>query len=87
VILRGAEQRLKDEFPEEVRRKFKFFFLAEDDEKDGSGYVSPGIGGSVCERLGITEQGLGFVPLIVKERRTAHLAMDASELAGARKAR
>jgi hypothetical protein len=72
VILRGAQDRLREEFPADIARRFQFFYFAEDDEKDAKGNVSPGIGGSVYERLGIAEQGLGFVPLLVRERRSRY---------------
>jgi hypothetical protein len=73
VILRGAQGRLKEEFPQEISRRFRFFFFAEDDQKDDHGNVLPGIGGSVYERLGIARQSQSFIPLIVKERRARPL--------------
>lgn len=85
VILQGAQQRLNNEFPEEIRRRFQFIFLAEDDQKDNLGNVSPGIGGSVYERLGITEHGAGFVPRIVTERRAAHIQRQSVQLTVASK--
>jgi hypothetical protein len=70
VILRGAPIRLRKEFPKEISRRFEFFYFAEDDEKDETGNVLPGIGGSVYERLGLTEPAR-LTPRLVIERRKA----------------
>jgi hypothetical protein len=72
VILRGAEARLREEFPADISRRFEFFYFAEDDQKDDSGNVRPGIGGSIYERLGLTERGAGSIPRLVLERRARY---------------
>lgn len=69
VILRGAQERLEEEFPRDISKRFRFFYFAEDDQKDTTGNVLPGIGGSVYERLGIAET---FIPELVKERRARY---------------
>jgi hypothetical protein len=71
VILRGAQGRLRAEFPLHVSRRFQFIYFAEDDECDESGNVLPGIGGSVYDRLGLSEQGRALMPSIVAKRRQA----------------
>jgi len=70
VLLRGAQQRLAEEFPAEISSKFEYFWLATDSEKKGED-VLPGIGGSVYERLGLGDEHKKnrHVPEIVKERR------------------
>lgn len=70
VILRGAQARLSQEFPNDTSSKFEFFYFAEDDKKDASGNVLPGIGGSVYQRLGLDPSTL--TPSLVTERRRAY---------------
>jgi hypothetical protein len=70
VILRGAQMRLRREFPIDVSRRFRFLYFAEDDEKDDDGNVLPGIGGSVDKRLGL-EEPASLTPRLVIERRKA----------------
>lgn len=71
VMLKGAEERLKDEFPDSVADKFSYVCFAIDDEKNGD-YVKPGIGGSVYELLGLGDQQEKnrYIPTIVKTRRS-----------------
>lgn len=71
VMLRGAQTRLRDEFPSSISRKFEFFYFAEDNEKDEVGNVLPGIGGSVYQRLGLMEPSK-ITPSLVIERRNAN---------------
>lgn len=71
VLLEGARQRLKAEFPPDISRRFRYLWLAEDDEAESDGTVLPGIGGSVYARLGIVTEGTKntYVPELVRERR------------------
>jgi hypothetical protein len=68
VIYRGADKALKCDFPVGVSKRFRFVYFAEDDTRDRDGIVSPGIGGNVYRRLGLSEREQ-TVPSIVKERR------------------
>lgn len=76
VIYEGAEQKLRNEFKEEIHRKFQFFYFARDDERKDSGEVVPGIGGMVYQRLGFDgqEDKNKYTPEIVKTRRKQMLA-------------
>jgi len=78
VILKGAEDRLKEGFPASVYEKFCFIYLAEDDERTSEGVVVPGIGGMVYTRLGFgsQEDKNHHIPNLVKQRR-ATLAIEA----------
>jgi hypothetical protein len=70
VILKGAQQRLEDEFPEEISRLFRYVWFAEDDVHK-NGEVIPGVGGQVYERLGLgdSDSKNRYVPQVVKDRR------------------
>lgn len=71
VILSGSKESLEKEFSTEISNRFQYYYLAEDSEKTVNGYVIPGVGGNVYERLGFENQNdkNKFVPNIVKERR------------------
>ena len=71
VIYSGAEQRLAVEFETSISEKFQFIYLAEDDERNDTGEVIPGIGGMVYERLGFNGQEAKnkHVPELVRTRR------------------
>lgn len=69
VLLHGAQNRLENEFPESMSRRFNYVWFATDFEKNEVGDVMPGIGGSVYERLGLGVEQNNFVPKIVRERR------------------
>jgi hypothetical protein len=68
VVHKKAESTLINEFPPEVAAKFKFIYLAKDEERDSSGEVIPGIGGHVYQLLGLGDQPsrTGYVPSLVK---------------------
>ena len=70
VVLRGAEQKLRDEFEDDIARRFEFYWFAEDDEKEGEN-VKPGVGGQVYERLGLGSRAdkNRITPALVRERR------------------
>jgi len=70
VMYKNAEQKLKDEFDENIYSKFEFFYFAKDDERTAEGEVKPGIGGNVYFRLGFEGQDHKneYVPEIVKMR-------------------
>lgn len=70
VILKGADERLRQEFDDDISRRFEFYWFAEDDEKEGEN-VKPGIGGQVYERLGIGTRAEKnrYTPELVRERR------------------
>ena len=71
VIYKGAEERLRKGFSENVYNKFHYIYLAEDDIKSPEGIIIPGIGGEVYERLGFGSQDdkNRSTPDLVKERR------------------
>lgn len=69
VLLRGAQQRLADEFESSVSSRFGYSWFAEDSEHKPDGEVIPGIGGSVYELLGLPEDKNQYTPEIVRERR------------------
>jgi hypothetical protein len=71
VIYKGAEERLKKGFSEDVYNKFRYVYLAEDDVKSPEGIIIPGIGGEVYDRLGFGSQDdkNRSTPDLVKERR------------------
>ncbi|KHG40519.1 MULTISPECIES: hypothetical protein [Aphanizomenon] len=72
VIYQNAEQKLKNEFAENIYNKFKFFYFAKDDKRTEQGEVIPGIGGNVYLRLGFEgqEHKNEYIPEIVKMRRS-----------------
>jgi hypothetical protein len=72
VMYYQAEEKLKNEFDEDVYDKFKFFYFAQDDERTAEGEVIPGIGGMIYQRLGFEgqEDKNQYVPEIVKSRRS-----------------
>lgn len=53
VMYKDAEKNLKEEFPECLYNLFEFVYFAIDEDKDDKGWVYPGIGGSVYEKLGV----------------------------------
>jgi hypothetical protein len=71
VMYETAEEGLKNEFNEEVYKKFLFLFFAQDNVRDENGIVDPGIGGDVYERLGFKNQDdkNTYIPNVVKTRR------------------
>lgn len=75
VIYYNAEEKLKNEFEEDIYQKFKFFYFAKDTERTPEGEVIPGIGGNVYTRLGFANQDdkNQYIPEIVKQRRANFL--------------
>ena len=73
VLLKGAQERLAQEFPKDIADKFEYLWLATDSQKNGD-YVDPGVGGSVYERLGFVNEveKNKYTPQIVKTRRAQH---------------
>lgn len=71
VIFKDSENTLKTEFQEEINTLFKFIYFAKDDEVNEKKELIPGIGGSIYERLGLSNktQEKKYIPEIVKERR------------------
>ncbi len=72
VLLYGAQQRLEQEFPEEIANLFEYIWFATDFEKSGD-YIYPGIGGSVYENLGFVDEKEKnkYTPNIVRQRRSS----------------
>lgn len=64
-----SEQKLKAEFPTNISDKFKFICFAIDDERSKAGEVIPGIGGSVYQLLGLTDQPVltAYMPQVVEK--------------------
>lgn len=56
VIHAEAQESLRHEFPAKWSSKFRFHYLACDQQTDGDGNLSPGIGGNVYHRLGFAGQ-------------------------------
>jgi hypothetical protein len=69
VVLKGAEDKLKREFDDDISRRFEVYWFAEE-EKEGEN-VKPGIGGQVYERLGLGSRAdkNSHTPELVRERR------------------
>jgi len=72
VIYYQAEDKLRNEFEENIYSKFEFFYFAKDDECTLEGEVVPGIGGNIYKRLGFESQynKNEYIPEIVKQRRS-----------------
>jgi hypothetical protein len=72
VMYCTAQEKLKNEFEENIYNKFQFLYFAEDDERTEEGEVIPGIGGMVYERLGFQGQDdkNRYIPELVKVRRS-----------------
>lgn len=69
VMREGAEKRLGSEFPAGMSERFRYVSYAIDDQISADGnVVIPGIGGSVYQRLGLTDV-LRNVPEVVRSRR------------------
>lgn len=66
VMYKDAEENLRKEFPERVYNLFEFIYFALDEDMDKNGWVVPGIGGSVYERLGIDSRS--YFPRILDDR-------------------
>ncbi len=71
VIYSQSEEKLKASFNPEIYNKFRFLYLAKDDQRTSEGEVIPGIGGMIYDRLGFRDQESKneYVPEIVKNRR------------------
>lgn len=67
VVYKEAESTLRNDFPPEISSKFRFIYLAEDDKRDTSGEVIPGIGGHVYQLLGLGDQPsrTGYMPTLI----------------------
>ena len=66
VMYKDAEMNLREEFPESIYRLFEFIYFAIDEDKDEKGWVVPGIGGSVYEKLGVVSRT--YYPKILDSR-------------------
>lgn len=66
VMYKDAESNLRGEFPESIYNLFEFIYFALDEDKDENGWVVPGIGGSVHERLCIESRT--YFPRILDSR-------------------
>lgn len=66
VMYKDGVPNLKNEFPEDINSRFRFFTFAIDDERVGS-EVIPGIGGMVYPRLGLgdMEEKNQYIPEMV----------------------
>ncbi len=74
VLLKGATTNLENEFDPNISKRFEYIYFATDDQKTAEGWVDPGIGGDVYQRLGLSNEEAKnkFIPLIVKERRVRY---------------
>lgn len=52
----------------EIENRKKLLTFAFDDALDARGYVSPGIGGDVCQRLDLEREQTDFIPAIITTR-------------------
>lgn len=70
VMYIDSQKSLEDEFPIDVRSKFKYVTFAIDNEKNNQNEIVPGIGGMVYDRLGLggIEHKNSYTPEIVKKR-------------------
>ena len=71
VMYKGADIKLRAEFPSRISNDFEFVYLAQDDEANDKGEVVPGIGGSIYDRIGLDGKNNknSYIPDIVKHRR------------------
>lgn len=69
VMFKGADEKLKCEFPKAVSSIMEFITLAIDDERDGN-IVIPGVGGMVYPKLGLGDgrQKNSYMPNIIWSR-------------------
>lgn len=75
VLLEGAEDRLRDEFPPTMHSRFEFVHFTTHTERNGENVV-PGIGGSIYELLGLGDKTAKnkYLPELVRERRRRFFA-------------
>lgn len=66
IMYKDAEENLRKEFPDDIFNLFEFISFAIDEDKDKKGWISPGIGGSVYEKLGVDSRT--YYPAILDER-------------------
>lgn len=73
VVLEGAQLRLAREFPADLASRFRYWFIAEDDQKNDRNEVVPGVGGNLYFRLGFASQKSknAFIPKFVLERMSS----------------
>ena len=71
VMYKGADVKLRAEFPTRISKDFEFVYLAQDDEANDQGEVVPGIGGSIYDRIGLNGKSNknAYIPDLVKRRR------------------
>ncbi|WP_227672179.1 hypothetical protein [Psychrobacter urativorans] len=69
VAHKYSEEKLRAEFPIDISQKFKFNCFAIDNKRSKAGEVIPGIGGSVYELLGLTDQPVltAYMPHVVEK--------------------
>lgn len=66
IVYSDAEVNLREEFPESIYQLFEFIYFAIEEDKDDKGWVVPGIGGSVYEKLGVESRT--YYPEILDHR-------------------
>jgi len=73
VMLRGADQRLAQEFPSHLSSRFRYWTFEVDTVVDEEGQVLPGIGGEVYGRLGLGDKVSknAIFPELLKRRARA----------------
>ncbi|MEQ1545248.1 hypothetical protein, partial [Methyloglobulus sp.] len=61
----------KQEFSEDISKRFEYVYFAEDSDMNPAGEVVPGIGGNLYVRLGFKDQQdkNKYQPNLVKQRR------------------
>jgi hypothetical protein len=71
VVLKGSDERVRQDFSPDVASRFEFTFLAEDDARTDEGFVQPGIGGEVYRLLGLgsKDEAKRYRPQILDQRR------------------
>ncbi|NOU23473.1 MAG: hypothetical protein HOO93_17125 [Methyloglobulus sp.] len=71
VIYNQAIPKLKQEFSEDISKRFEYVYFAEDSDMNPAGEVVPGIGGNLYVRLGFKDQQdkNKYQPNLVKQRR------------------
>jgi len=57
VVYTGAELAVRADFPDSIRQRFRFLYLAEDDQREEDGTVIPGIGGGHLPAFGFRVTG------------------------------
>ena len=57
MVYTGAKLAVRADFPDSIRQRFRFLYLAEDDQREEDGTVIPGIGGGTSTSVWVSSHG------------------------------